>query len=149
MAPAGVIADFDLPVDLEAGEPPEARGLQRDHVRLLVSNLENDSIEHARFTDLPRWLSPGDLLVVNTSGTMNASLPALTDDGRAFELHLSTHLPGGLWSVELRQPGPVASLPDSGAAAGMTLLLPARGRATLLAPYPFTGSLASSSRLWV
>jgi S-adenosylmethionine:tRNA ribosyltransferase-isomerase len=148
MAAAGVIADFDLPAELEASAPPEARGLRRDQVRLLVSNLERDLIEHAHFTDLPRRLSAGDLLVVNTSATMNAALPARTEEGREFELHLSTHLPGGLWSVELRQPGPVASRPYGGAVAGMMLLLPSGGRATLLAPYPFTGSLASASRLW-
>ena len=28
---------FDLPPELEAGEPPEARGLARDQVRLMVS----------------------------------------------------------------------------------------------------------------
>lgn len=148
MAPAGVIADFELPRELEAGEPPEARGLSRDQVRLLVSNLESESIEHSRFADLPRWLSAGDLLVVNTSATVNAALPAMSHEGREFELHLSTRLPGGLWSVELRQPGAVASLPYAGAAAGMTLHLPASGRVTLLAPYPFVESLASSSRLW-
>jgi S-adenosylmethionine:tRNA ribosyltransferase-isomerase len=148
MAAADVIADFDLPSDLEASEPPVARGLRRDQVRLLVSNLERDSIEHARFADLPGWLSAGDLLVVNTSATMNASLPAGTSEGREFELHLSTRLPGGLWSVEVRQPGPKASLPYVGPLAGMALRLPAGGRATLLAPYPFAGSLVSRSRLW-
>ena len=58
MAAAGVIEDFELPAELEAAEPPEARGLRRDEVRLLVSDLERDSIDHARFSDLPRWLSP-------------------------------------------------------------------------------------------
>ena len=111
MAAARVIDDFELPPELEAHEPPEARGLRRDDVRLLVSDLETDAIEHARFSDLPRWLSPGDLLVVNTSGTMNAALAATAADGRAFELHLSTRLPGGFWTVEVRQPGDKASLP--------------------------------------
>ena len=83
MAAAGVIADFELPEHLEAGEPPEARGLRRDEVRLLVSDVTSDTIEHARFHDLPRWLSPGDLLVVNTSATLNAALPASTDDGES------------------------------------------------------------------
>jgi S-adenosylmethionine:tRNA ribosyltransferase-isomerase len=142
------MADFELPSELEAREPPEARGLRRDEVRLLVSNLETDSIEHARFADLPRWLSPGDLLVVNTSATMNAALRATTGDGRDFELHLSTRLPGGLWSVELRQPGDKASLPYTGARAGMALFLPAGGQARLLAPFPFADSLESPSRLW-
>jgi len=63
-------------------------------VRLLVSNIETNSIEHARFTDLPRWLSAGDLLVVNTSGTLNAAVSATAEDREAFEIHLSTRLPG-------------------------------------------------------
>jgi S-adenosylmethionine:tRNA ribosyltransferase-isomerase len=148
MAAARVIDDFELPAELEAHEPPEARGARRDAVRLLVSNLETDTIEHARFADLPRWLSPGDLLVVNTSATVNAALDATTDAGDRFELHLSTRLPGGLWSVELRQPGQHGSLPHIESLAGTTLLLPANGRVTLLAPYPFAGSLTSRSRLW-
>jgi S-adenosylmethionine:tRNA ribosyltransferase-isomerase len=149
MAATGVIADFDLPVDLEAAEPPEARGLRRDEVRLLVSDIENDAIEHARFTDLPRWLSPGDLLVVNTSGTLNAAVSAIAEDGEAFEIHLSTRLPGGFWSVEVRRPGPVASLPYRNRLAGMTYRLPADGKITLLAPYPLIDAIDSQSRLWI
>jgi S-adenosylmethionine:tRNA ribosyltransferase-isomerase len=149
MAAAGVIADFELPADLEAAEPPEARGLRRDEVRLLVSDIETDSIQHARFTDLPRWLSAGDLLVVNTSGTLNAAVSATAEDGEAFEIHLSTRLPGGFWSVEVRQPGAIASLPYHHARAGTTYRLPADGRITLLAPYPLIDSIDSRSRLWI
>jgi S-adenosylmethionine:tRNA ribosyltransferase-isomerase len=148
-ASARVIADFELPATLEATEPPEARGLKRDDVRMLVSNVERDSIEHARFSDLPVWLSEGDLLVINTSGTLNAALSVTTDGGEPFELHLSTQLPGGFWIVELRQPGPIASLPYREATAGLTLRLPARARATLLAPYPLIADLDSPSRLWM
>jgi S-adenosylmethionine:tRNA ribosyltransferase-isomerase len=148
MAATRVIEDFELPSELEAHEPPEARGLRRDEVRLMVSNPRTGSIEHARFADLPRWLGPGDLLVVNTSATVNAALPARTDGALSFELHLSTRLPGGLWSVELRRPGDKASLPYDGAHAGMALRLPANGHVTMLAPYPFSGSLTSRSRLW-
>jgi S-adenosylmethionine:tRNA ribosyltransferase-isomerase len=57
-------------------------------------------------------------------------------------------MPGGLLSVEPRQPSEKRSLPYDGARAGMALLLPANGRVTLLAPYPFAGTLASRSRLW-
>jgi len=148
MAAAGVI-DAALPVSLEAREPPEARGLRRDEVRLLVSDVASDTIEHARFHDLPRWLQPGDLLVVNTSATLNAALPATTDAGDLFELHLSTQLPGGFWTVEIRQPGPKASLPFADGRAGTTYRLPAGGRATLLAPYPLRDSLEWPSRLWI
>src|SRR5262249_35158759 len=92
MAATRVTDDFELTYELEAHEPPEARGLRRDEVRLMVSHPATGSIEHARFADLPRWLSAGDLLVVNTSATVNAALSARTADGRCFELHLSTHL---------------------------------------------------------
>ncbi len=114
---------FELPEELEAGEPPEARGLRRDEVRLMVSYLDDDSVVHSRFGDLPAFLRAGDTLVVNTSGTMNAALPAERRDGTPLTVHLSTHLPADLWVVELRtssgdepvldgKPGQVLALPD-------------------------------------
>ena len=149
MAAAGVIEAFTLPAGLEAAEPPEARGLRRDEVRMLVSQVQADVIHHARFSDLPRWLSPGDLLVVNTSGTLNAALTATRRDGVRFELHLSTGLPGGFWVVEVRRPGPVASLPCRNAHAGTTFEPDGGGRITLLAPYPLAGTMDVPSRLWM
>jgi S-adenosylmethionine:tRNA-ribosyltransferase-isomerase (queuine synthetase) len=49
--------DFDLPPELEAGEPPEARDLSRDQVRLMVSYYQEDAVFHTR-RDLPEHLSP-------------------------------------------------------------------------------------------
>ena len=83
MAAAGVIAGSELPASLEASEPPEARGLRRDEVRLLVSDVASDTIEHARFHDLPRWLRPGDLLVVNTSATQEVRTHLTLYGGKA------------------------------------------------------------------
>src|SRR3954469_19908138 len=124
------------PVYSEAAEPPEARGLTRDGVRLLVSRVDSDTIAHSRFSELPRWLSPGDLLVVNTSGTLNAALAARAGDGREFEIHLSTRLPGNFWVIEVRCGGPVASLPYRDARAGNRFELEGAGRIVLLAPHP-------------
>ena len=149
MAATGVIDAFTLPAHLAAAEPPEARGLKRDDVRLLVSNVAPDSIAHARFSELPRWLSPGDLLVVNTSGTLKAALAARTRNGHRFELHLSTRLPGNFWVIEVRRPGPVASLPCRDALAGATFELEAGGTVTVLAPYPLGRALNAPSRLWI
>jgi S-adenosylmethionine:tRNA ribosyltransferase-isomerase len=149
MAPARIVGDFVLPRALEAAAPPEARGLQRDGVRLLVSNVATDTIAHARFRDLPRWLKPGDLLVVNTSGTLNAALPATNDAGERLELHLSTHLPGGFWVVEVRAVDDGVSLPYRHALSGTTLCLPDGGEAELLAPYPLTAARDTHSRLWL
>jgi S-adenosylmethionine:tRNA ribosyltransferase-isomerase len=147
-------APFELPAVRHATEPPEARGLRRDEVRLLVSHLDAeaaaaaDALEHLRFDALQQVLRAGDLLVVNASGTLNASLEARLSDRTRVELHLSTELPGGLRTVEVRALGPAGTQPLRAPLAGETLDLPACGHATLLAPYPFTGDLVAPSRLW-
>jgi S-adenosylmethionine:tRNA ribosyltransferase-isomerase len=149
VAAAGVSDTLTLPAHLEAAEPPEARGLGRDGVRMLVSCVDADAIHHSRFSELSRWLGPGDLLVVNTSGTLNAAVAARSADGDRFELHLSTRLPGNFWVVEVRRPGPVASLPYRQARAGTTFELAGGGQVTLLAPYPLVDGLEAQSRLWM
>ena len=124
--------DFRLPPELEAGEPPEARGLARDEVRLLVSHRADHHIEHRIFRDLPELLDPGDVVVVNTSGTMNAALHATRADGTPLEVHLSTRLPADLWIVELRRPDRTTTQAFYHARPGETLLLPDGASATLL-----------------
>jgi len=94
---------FDLPDDLEASEPPEARGLTRDAVRMLVSYRATGSLVPSSFVFLPRFLEPGDLLVINTSGTLPAAIDAVADDGTALVIHLSTQLEEGRWVVEPRR----------------------------------------------
>jgi S-adenosylmethionine:tRNA-ribosyltransferase-isomerase (queuine synthetase) len=93
-----MITDFTLPAELEAHDPPEARGLARDGVRLLVSRRATAEISHRGFRDLPGLLLPGDLVVVNDTGT----LPAQVRAGRELAVHFSTALPDGAWLVELR-----------------------------------------------
>lgn len=127
--------DFELPVELEASEPPEARGLARDEVRLMVSYRADDRVVHTQFRKLDAFLTAGDLLVINTSGTMNAALNATRGDGTALELHLSTHLPADLWIVEVREPDGTASRPFYNVGAGETLRLPGGASVTLHVPY--------------
>jgi S-adenosylmethionine:tRNA ribosyltransferase-isomerase len=125
---------FTLPPALEAHEPPEARGMARDGVRLLVSDRHADTLTHAHFLDLPRFLRAGDLLVLNTSATLPAALVAHRGDGRSLRLHLSTRLPADLWIVEPR---------DAEVAPRESLSLPGGGTLEVLVPY------RRSRRLWV
>ena len=125
--------DFILPEALEAHEPPEARGLARDRVRLLVSYRVDDRIIHTRFDELPALLSSNDLLVVNVSATLPAALTATKPDGSEVALHLSTQLDGQVWVVEARK---------TAMTAGERLALPNGGKATFLEPY------CGSWRLW-
>jgi S-adenosylmethionine:tRNA ribosyltransferase-isomerase len=125
------------PERLEAHEPPEARGLQRDEVRMLVAT--DDGLAHAQARDLPAHLRAGDVLVVNTSATLPAALPAARADGSALALHLSTPDGPRRWVVELRRDGERFA----GGRPGETLALPGDATATLLAPY------LPGARLWL
>lgn len=125
--------DFVLPEELEAREPPEASGLARDQVRLLVSYRTDDRVVHTRFDELPEFLRAGDLLVVNISGTLPAALKATRSDGSEVALHLSTQIDGALWVVEARK---------TAMTAGERVELPGGGKATFVEPYH------GSWRLW-
>jgi S-adenosylmethionine:tRNA ribosyltransferase-isomerase len=135
---------FDLPQALEAREPPEARGLARDEVRLMVASRHDGAIAHARFRDLPGVLRAGDLLVINTSATLPAALPARRADGTRVELHVATEAPhrsgGDWWVVELRCAD--GASPFRGGRAGDRLAL-AEGDVELVMPY------AGGGRLWL
>jgi S-adenosylmethionine:tRNA ribosyltransferase-isomerase len=139
---------FELPPELEAGEPPEARGLRRDEVRLMVSYLDEDRAVHSKFGDLPEFLRAGDILVVNTSGTMNAALPAERSDGTPLTAHLSTHLPADLWVIELRSSSGYEPVLDG--KPGEVLSLPAGASMVLHTPYLSERRRAGkSNRLWI
>jgi S-adenosylmethionine:tRNA ribosyltransferase-isomerase len=128
---------LELPVRLEAHEPPEARGERRDDVALLVATRHDLGVVHTRFRELPRFLSAGDLLVVNTSATVAAAIDARLG-GQPLQLWLSTPAPDGSWLVELRtsdrRPYPRPPL-------AVRLDLPGGGQAELVA------RLAGSDRL--
>lgn len=100
-APLSTI-EFSLPPELEASAPPEARGLRRDQVRLMVSNYSTDHVEHTRFYNFDKFLNAGDVLVINTSRTRNSALLATRADGTLLELHLSIHFDDDLWTAEVR-----------------------------------------------
>ena len=138
--------EFDLPDALAAHDPPEARGLARDGVRLMVSRIGADSITHTRFDHLPEFLRRGDLLVVNSSATINAAFearrPGKAGERRKVRLHLSTPLSAAEWVVELRRVDEHGSAPLLDAVPGETIELAAGAHATLIAPY------RCSTRLW-
>jgi S-adenosylmethionine:tRNA ribosyltransferase-isomerase len=151
--------DFVLPAERVAHEPPEARGLARDEVRLLVSDPDSDGVRHATVRELPDFLSPGDLLVVNASATINAALDGWRSrfTGAADEfvaLHLSSPVPWSddarRWVVELRRLTPDGTRPLFDARPGERIRLRGGGSATLVAPFGARGSGMpnGSVRLW-
>jgi S-adenosylmethionine:tRNA ribosyltransferase-isomerase len=93
--------EFELPPDLIAQEPTTDRGGSR----LLVLGRETGRIEHAAFTALPDYLSPGDLLVVNNSRVYPARLLGRrVPSGGAVECLLVRRGEDDLWEA-LVHPG--------------------------------------------
>ena len=91
---------FILPPELSAKEPPERRGIRRDHVRLLVIDRATGEIEHSRFDKIDNYLRENDLLVFNSSRTLPASLRGCdcsAAHGPCMEVRLAEHLSDDSW----------------------------------------------------
>jgi S-adenosylmethionine:tRNA ribosyltransferase-isomerase len=118
-------AAIALPARLaEAVAPPERRGVERDAVRLLVTDRATRRHAHARFFELPAFMRAGDLLVVNDSATVPAALRAQRPGGQRMMLHVATMLDQRLWLTE----------PRGTVQGGEQLRLPGGGSAVMLAP---------------
>jgi S-adenosylmethionine:tRNA ribosyltransferase-isomerase len=137
------VAPPAVPGGAEATEPPEARGIPRDAVRLLVASATG--MRHARFDDLPDLLTPGDLLVVNTSATLPAAVEGRRLDGRPVTVHFSAPAGRGDWLAEIR-PAIRATGPVADAAPGERIELPAGVVLELRAPRTVTRD--GTIRLW-
>lgn len=160
-APSAPARGIPVPGLLEgavATSPPEARGLPRDGVRMLVASA-TEGLSHRRAYHLPAALRPGDLLVVNTSDTLPASLRGVTSDGERVEVHLSTVDPAtgadparalrgttSPWVVELREPSTrLGGEPSVRDRTGTSVALAGGARLTVRQPYP---DPATRRRLW-
>jgi S-adenosylmethionine:tRNA ribosyltransferase-isomerase len=89
--------EYALPPELIATHPAP----RREESRLLVYNRADDRVEHRHFYDLPEYLGPDDLLVLNDSKVRPAALT--TSDGRLEVLLLEETSPQH-W-VALVKPG--------------------------------------------
>ena len=90
--------DYDLPDAVIAQTPlPE-----RDRSRLLVDHGCGIPVSHRRVSDLPEFLSPGDLLVVNDSRVLPARLRLRRVSGGAAEILLLEDRGDGSWEALAR-----------------------------------------------
>src|SRR5438445_13660551 len=76
--------DYSLPPNLIAQHPVEPR----DAARLLVVDRSTGRLEHRVFRDLPEYLQPADVMVVNNTRVIPARLRARKPTGGAVEVLL-------------------------------------------------------------
>ena len=102
--------DYKLPEGLVAQSP----AVPRDSSRLMVVDVLRGTIDHRVFRDLPDFLHPGDVLVLNETKVLPARLLVRRPSGGVSELLFLRDL-GGLWEVLGR--------PSRRLRAGMRLLV--------------------------
>jgi len=111
------VADFayELPEASIAQTPIEPR----DRARLLVDRGPGAPPEHRIVADLPAFVRPGDLVVVNSTRVLPARLHLTKPTGGAVEVLLLERLPSGEWEALVRPSRRVA--PGTELAAGADL----------------------------
>jgi S-adenosylmethionine:tRNA ribosyltransferase-isomerase len=92
--------DYELPEVLIAQSPAEPR----DASRLMVVDVRRGTISHHTFRDLPRFLLPGDALILNETKVLPARLEARKPTGGEVELLFLRDLgpDRGAWEVLAR-----------------------------------------------
>ncbi len=124
-------ADFDysLPPELIAQEPVEPR----DQARLLVLDRSSGALHHRWVRDLPRLLSPGDLVVVNRTRVLPARLAGRLASGGRVEVLLLRRVAARRW-LALTRPARrlrAGTLVEVGVSPGLRLRVAAEGEAGL------------------
>lgn len=110
--------DFHLPEELIAQSPAPRREL----ARMMVIDRKTGSLDHRNFYNLPEYLLPGDVLVVNDSRVIPARLLGSKVTGGKVEIFLLKEEKGGeegrnVWQVLVKpargvREGTVIKFPD-------------------------------------
>ena len=121
--------DFELPEELIAQTPLE----RRDASRLLTLDKYTGETGHHHFYELPRFLRPGDCLVLNDSRVLPARLICRRSTGGACEVLLLIDRGEGLWECLVRpgrkmKPGAQLSFGEGKLTAAVEAELPGGNR---------------------
>ncbi len=91
--------DYELPEELIAQHPPD----RRDASRMLILNRAAQSLTAAEFTDFPRLIRKGDVVVVNNTRVFPARLKGQRDpSGGRVEILLVRELETSIWEALVR-----------------------------------------------
>ena len=110
---------YDLPPDLIAQSPPP----ERSAGRMLVLDRATGAIDDRRVRDLPVFLRPGDLLVLNDTRVVAARVFGTKPSGGRVEMFLERPVGEGEALVQLRASKPVRDGLEISTAGGTVQVL--------------------------
>jgi S-adenosylmethionine:tRNA ribosyltransferase-isomerase len=90
--------DYSLPEELVAQEPLA----ERDESRMLVLHRLSGEVEHRSFRDLPEYVRPGDVVVLNNSKVIRARLFGRKKTGARVEVLLLSKREDSNWEALVR-----------------------------------------------
>src|SRR5512136_1004361 len=95
--------DYTLPSSLIAQYPSPQRG----ESSLMIIHRSEGTIDHRTFRDLPNYLNPGDLLVMNNTRVFPARLIGKKETGGKVEILLISPTNGTMeeWNVLIKGSG--------------------------------------------
>lgn len=94
------LSDFDYPLPRHLIAQAPAR--PRDSARLLVLDRGTSAVQHRTFRDLPDYLRPGDVLVLNDTRVLPVRLRARRPTGGQVEVVLVRRRGDGAWEALMR-----------------------------------------------
>lgn len=87
--------DYYLPKELIAQQPEKNRG----DARMMVLHKNTGRVEHCRFNEITKYLSKGDLLILNNTKVIPARLMGNRSSGASVELLLVEELGENNWKA--------------------------------------------------
>ncbi|MEA2063676.1 MAG: tRNA preQ1(34) S-adenosylmethionine ribosyltransferase-isomerase QueA [Gemmatimonadota bacterium] len=91
--------EYELPAELIASRPAARRSASR----LMVLRRKVETLEHRSFADLPEYVVPGEVLVINDTRVFPARLRGtFPKSGAGFEVLLVRKLEDGCWKALVR-----------------------------------------------
>ena len=143
-----MIETFELPTNSQRASRPSSAAWRA--IRCACSWPQRPGSNTPRSRGYPEFLTPGDLVVVNTSATLAAAVDGQRDDGRDVTVHFSTALDDGTWLVEVAAPGARHRAGARRGTVGEQCACPSACQVTLLPPHAdrrrVSGARTSRSR---
>ncbi|GEM_PF-1321583 len=95
------LLDYELPWELYAREPREAKGEKRNNSRMIVGRRNSDCFEDSYINNICNYLNKGDLIILNNSKTVNSITNIFSEEFGLVRISFSRKFSEKEWIVSI------------------------------------------------